>query len=495
MNMDNVATREAMEIIARLWVGSHFEVREALLAGDESGASVLAHLRVCGDCARLAEEVDRRQELTGSVVVPPPSAGLQERVLHNILRDYDDHNASREAIEIIAQLWVGSHFEVREALLAGDENGVSLLAHLQVCADCAHLAEEVDRLEELTGSVVVPPPSAGLKAQVLGSVLAHYDRHVAAREAIVAGEKDASVLTHLEVCEDCARLAEEVDRIDELGGSVIVPPPSAGLKAQILGSLLAHYDRHIEVREALFAGESSASVLAHLKVCADCARLAEEVDSVDQPSGSVGVSPPCAGLQAPSPILAPRMGHLISGLPFATENNKEGRKTVSRRFIAELALVVVAFTIAVASVFNWNHGTTRQDAAIESNQRCQASRPIVISDGTPHPACPISTKVSLDQAVEDALNSVNSSWGDAGYRIYSSHLMTVHGGQLVIWELTFKASGLDGEATNPNATVWVDAKTPGKVLAQWRPGISNCAPPPASSQPATPSDTSPRGSA
>jgi hypothetical protein len=37
------------------------------------------------------------------------------------------------------------------------------------------------------------------------------------------------------------------------------------------------------------------------------------------------------------------------------------------------------------------------------------------------------------------------------------------------WEVTFKASGVDGETANPNATVLVDAKAPGKVLARWRP--------------------------
>src|ERR1700730_7110514 len=79
MNMDNDASNE-----------SHVDVREALFAGDEAGASVLAHLEVCADCARLVEEVDRVEDLTGSVVVPPPSAGLQEWALDTILGDYDD---------------------------------------------------------------------------------------------------------------------------------------------------------------------------------------------------------------------------------------------------------------------------------------------------------------------------------------------------------------------------------------------------------------------
>jgi CRP/FNR family transcriptional regulator, cyclic AMP receptor protein len=255
----------------------HQAMREAIVAGD-SDASVRAHLEVCTDCTSLAEELDRVDLLTGSLVVPAPSAGIKERIRSSVLWDYECHRVACEA------------------LFAGDSDA-SVRAHLEMCTDCTSLAEELDRVDLLTGSLVVPPPSAGLKERVLDHVLVHYDRHTATREVILAGDSDASVCAHLEVCKDCTSLTEELDRVDLLTGSLIVPPPSAGLKERIRSSVLRDYDRHRAAREAIFAGDSDASVRAHLEVCADCTSLAEELDRVDLLAGSLVVPPPSAGLQ------------------------------------------------------------------------------------------------------------------------------------------------------------------------------------------------------
>jgi hypothetical protein len=180
------------------------------------------------------------------------------------------------------------HEALREAILAGDSDAM-VLAHLEVCDECASLAKEIEKVDLLGGSLVVPPPSAGLQERVLGDVLAHYERHRSVREAVTAGDRDATVLAHLEVCSDCTSLAEEMDKVDELAASLVVPPPSAGLQERVLQHVLAHFDRHAAVREAIFAGISDASVRTHLKVCTDCATLAEEIEEARDASTS---SPP-----------------------------------------------------------------------------------------------------------------------------------------------------------------------------------------------------------
>jgi hypothetical protein len=146
------------------------------------------------------------------------------------------------------------HTTLREAIFAGERNA-SVLSHLEMCPTCASLAEELDRVDRMAASLIVPPPSLGVQRRILDHVLVDYDRHSSTREAIFAGDRDASVLAHLETCPDCASLAEELERVDRVAASLIVPPPSPGVQRRILDRVLRHYDRHSSMQGTIVAGD------------------------------------------------------------------------------------------------------------------------------------------------------------------------------------------------------------------------------------------------